>query len=100
MLAVVHGGEYVLSRDMLAGKQQVDDGLLDATSANGYTPAVGGSAGASAPDTSQLALSGAAPSSSTGSAGGGGQTVVVNAYTNASPSAIAAAAGWQLRKMA
>jgi hypothetical protein len=82
-LAVVHGGEYVLSNDMLVGRQEPTD-LLKAQNANGYTAASSQNASV---QPAQVAT-------------GGGQTVIVNAQTNASPARIAADVGWALRAMA
>lgn len=94
-LAVVHGGEYVLSNDMQAGRQAVDDGLLSsAKSANGYQPAAGG------PSLSQLALTGGGAPTPSSSSGGGAPVVNVYAQTNADPHRIAADVGWALRAMA
>jgi len=51
--AIVHGGEYVLSRDQLAGRQQVDARVLAALRSGGVglgggpSPSGGGAAGAS-----------------------------------------------------
>jgi hypothetical protein len=92
MLAVVHGGEVVLSRDMLAGKQQPPDELLDATSAHGYTPA--------STSATQRALTGSTSSPTASSSKGGPPNVTVNVQTGASPSQIAGAVGWELRKAA
>lgn len=81
MLAVVHGGEFVLSRDMLAGRQQP----------TGLDKVMKTSPG----DPSAAAFSGVAPVG-----GGTGSGVVVIANTNASPSQIASSVGWELRKRA
>lgn len=80
-LAVVHGGEYVLSQAMLAGRQEP----------TGLDKMMG------APSPSAAALSGAGPSTA---APLGSPSVVVMAQTNASPSQIASSVGWELRKRA
>ena len=83
-LAVVHGGEYVLSNDMLAGRQEPTDLAKAAKNANGYT---------AASSASQQALT-------SGASASGAPSVTVIANTNASPQRIAKQVGWELRAMA
>ena len=69
-LVVAHGGEFVLSREMLAGTARIPQGV-------------------------QMALA----NQGAGTVAGSGQTIIVNAQTNATPSQIASSVGWLLRQM-
>jgi hypothetical protein len=68
--AVVHGGEYVLSVDMLAGRTQIDPGVVAALAARSATSA-------------------AAAASGGAGIGRSGATVVNNYYTTVQGSVIA-----------
>ncbi|HWU23563.1 MAG TPA: hypothetical protein VN088_18640 [Nocardioides sp.] len=65
--AIVHGGEYVLSQDMLAGRQRIDSGVLAALRSAGI--GVTGAARSSAP-----------PAPTTAGGGYGGITVIAPIY--------------------
>jgi hypothetical protein len=67
-LEVIHGGEYMLSHDMLNGRQPIDQRVVQAVAGQGG-----------------------------GGSRSGPQQVTVNAVTNASPGRIAAELGWVLR---
>jgi hypothetical protein len=78
-----HGGEYVLSLDMLAGRQPIDPRVKAAVDANG-------------PSMSERALTGTPTAPAASSA----PQVTVVAQTNASPRRIASEVGWLLRAQA
>ena len=87
MLAIVHGGEYVLTPDMQAGRTEAK-GLTGATKspANRWQGPGGTSTASTTP-----AVASPAPA---------GHTINVYAQTNADPHRIAAEIGWQLRMTA
>lgn len=74
--AIVHGGEEVLSNDMLAGRQPIRPEVVAAVQRNATQS------------------SGGQPSNG----GGSSYDVDVNVTTNASPQKIAASVGWELRR--
>lgn len=79
-LAVVHGGEFMLSHDMLSGRTAVPERIASKVAAS----------------TAAAAWSGAPSAPRKASRGGGGVTVIAN--SNASPGRIAGAASWELRR--
>lgn len=81
--SIDHGGEYMLSLDMLAGRQPIDPRVKAAVQGSG-------------PSMSQQALTGGP---ATPVAAGAPQVTVI-AQTNASAKRIASEVGWQLRAMA
>lgn len=78
MTATVHGGEYMLSNDMLSGRRPISPGVAQQVMAN------------------VAAYSGASPARSGSSGAGISSTIIAN--TNATPGNIASALGWELRR--
>jgi hypothetical protein len=72
-LAIVHGGEQVISNAMQAGTQPMPQSVISAAQAQ------------------------STPSSSSTSGSRGGNTYIVQASTNASPQQIMAEFGWMAR---
>jgi hypothetical protein len=77
MVATIHGGEAILSNDMLSGRAQIPDRVTQAVSTASSRSSVG-----------------QAPSSVDNS-----RHVTIMATTNATPTQIASSVGWTLRRM-
>lgn len=81
VLMIGHGGEEVLSNDMLTGRVPISARVVQAVMAS--------VTGMGASQSAQPAIAGGGAAST---------SVVVNAVTNASPSQIASTVGWELRR--